>query len=110
MSEPTGPMAKRLLLGVLAERQHARLDLPLSETGVAETTRWYRARFGLLRAADLDAFLGDCGVSRPDFDAQMHSFHRIDQLYTHHERRIAQRLPDYEALFSVADWVLQREG
>lgn len=107
---PTGPMAKRLLLGLLAERQHERLGLRTTDRGVAETTRWYRARFGLLRATDLDAFLRSCGVSRHDFDQQMRSFHTIDQMDAHHDSRIQQRLGDYEALFSVADWVLQREG
>ncbi len=104
-----GPHGKRILLGLLAGQQRARLGLAVDGDRLAATTRWVRARFDLIGSQRLRSALLHVGATPQAFEQQMLTFHDIDRLYEHHAARIDRRLASYRAVFCVRDWLLRRE-
>lgn len=99
---------KQLLLGILAEAEHERLRLPEDPRRLAEARRWYRARFGLLRAADVAAFCEHAGLSPAELSGWIRMLDRIAAVKQHHAAELERLLPRHRAVFGVRDFVLRR--
>ena len=100
----------RVLLGLLAEEERARRELAVPTADVLAKTRWYRARMGLARAREFDAYLDFVGLTPADFRAQMHTLCSVAAVGRLREREVSARLPRYCGVFSARDWLRRREG
>ncbi len=100
----------RLLLGILADADGARRGLASTVEQTEETTRWYRARFDLLRRQDLERFLASAQLSEAEFVDHMRTFSNIAIALRTHSDEVERRMARYQAIFSVRDWLLRREA
>lgn len=100
---------KRVLLRLLAQREAERLGLTPPPARVQEVARWFRARFDLLRRAELEAFLGFAGLDEGRFAGLMRSMAALDAVQRHHAPAIELALCDHVAVMSVRDFMLLRE-
>ena len=101
--------SRRLLLAVLADEEAARLGQPSTPAEVDAMARWYRARHELLRRRDLEAFLAAVGLREEAFMDHMRSLANVAAAQRRHMPRIEALIPRYRAIFSVRDWVVERE-
>jgi hypothetical protein len=107
--ETAAVMRRRALTSILARHEAERIGLVVSAESVAQVTRWYRARFELLKRSDVDDFLTFAGIDHADFSKVMRSFATIDELELHHQARIQTEIPAYRAVLSAREWRLRRE-
>ncbi|MFO0552968.1 MAG: hypothetical protein U0271_31565 [Polyangiaceae bacterium] len=103
-------LKKRVLMGILARHEAERAGVAITREDVEVMTRWFRARFDLLRREDVEAFLDFAGLSRADFSRAMRTFATVEAVEAHHAAHIAEELPTYRATLSVRDFILRREG
>lgn len=101
--------SKQLLLGLLAHDEHERLGLSTEPAALAETERWVRARYGLMRRADVTAFLDASGLSPDQFMAHVGNLHEIATVQRHHDAEVEALLPRYRGMFGIRDFLLRRE-
>ncbi|WP_434420560.1 hypothetical protein [Nannocystis pusilla] len=100
---------KRVLIGVLAERELARQNLELPAERVQEVARWFRARFDLTTRARTEAFLAHAGLTPASFTAQMRELATLDAIERHLVATIDARLPDHRRLLTIRDFLLRQE-
>lgn len=108
--EAKGLASRRLLLALLADAECERLGLVSTEAQTEETLRWYRARFGLLRQRELRAFLDAVRLDEAELVGHMRTLSNIAQAQRRHKQRVEHLTPRYQAIFSVRDWLIQRES
>jgi len=70
-------VAKKALLGLLAEREAERLGLSLTDTEVKETSDAFRARFGQLAPEDATRWRKEVGIGEEQYAAVMRRFTAI---------------------------------
>ncbi|MDC0669733.1 hypothetical protein [Nannocystis radixulma] len=100
---------KRVLIGVLAERELARQNLELPVERVHEVARWFRARFELITRARTEAFLAHAGLTPERFTAQMRELATLDAIERQFVATIDARLPEHRRLASIRDFLLRQE-
>jgi hypothetical protein len=97
-------MRTRILLGVLADAEVERLDLPATKVELDGTTRWFRTQFDMLTRADVESFLAYAGLDHRELTAQMRTYTNIARLYIQHREELERRLPSFEALTRLEGW------
>jgi hypothetical protein len=100
----------RLLLGILADADCARRRLTSTREQTEETLRWYRARFDLLHRRDLERFLAAAHLGEAELIEHMRTFTNISIAQGVHGEEVDRRMPRYQGIFRVRDWLVQRES
>ena len=88
----------RILLGLLAEEEAARLALPVTATAVEAMAAFFRQEFDLARRTDVEAFLDFAGLGLGEFSSVMRTFRTVVEVQQHHAARIEALLPRYGKL------------
>jgi hypothetical protein len=104
-----GLASRRLLLAFLADAECERLGQVSTVAQTQETLRWYRARFDLLRRRDLEAFLDSARLGEAELWGHMRTLSNIAQAQRRHKQLVEHLSPRYQAIFSVRDWLIERE-
>lgn len=92
---------KVVLLRQLAVAEAERLALSPSEEQIRETTRWFRASFGLRKLDDFAAWLAHAGLDLPRFQRMMVEMTTLTMVLEHHGEAIDARMADHLAMHTV---------
>jgi hypothetical protein len=103
VSDSTGSAYDRkvVLLRQLAMAEAERLGLVPSESQIRETTRWFRASFGLRSVDRFAAWLGHAGLDLPRFQRMMVEMTTLTVVLAHHGEAIDARMADHLAMHTV---------
>lgn len=98
----------RVLLGLLADEEAARLVLVPTRAQLDETTRWFRAQHDMHRRVDVEDFLAFAGLELAELSAQMRTFCTITAVGAARDVDVAALLPRYRGLTRAREWHHQR--
>lgn len=97
-------LRRRILLGLLAERELERLGSSVTREELDAMSRWFRTSFSLPRRSDLVAFLRFADLDVRDYSMQMRTYCAVERLLDHHRATLDTRLDGHLAFESLAEW------
>lgn len=92
---------KVVLMRLLALAEAERLGLEPSPAQLRETTRWFRASFGLRKLDSFAAWLAHAGFDLPHFEHMMRELTILTLVLAHWGEAVDARLADHLALHTA---------